>query len=60
MDNHGDLFVADDWLEASGNERMLRFDAKSLPVGNTSCALAFGRRGVWNKRKFYLSRLDPI
>jgi sugar lactone lactonase YvrE len=47
FDHHGDLYVSDHWLEDGGNFRILRFDAKSLPVNNTVCAFAIPADGVY-------------
>ena len=47
FDHHGDLFVSDHWLEDGGNNRMLRFDAKSLPTGNGACVFGLPADGVY-------------
>ncbi len=47
FDHHGDLFVSDHYLENVGNYRLLRFDAKSLPVGNAACSFAIPADGVY-------------
>ena len=47
MDHHDNLYVSDDSLECWGNQRMLRFDAKSQPTTNTSCVFAIPADGVY-------------
>ena len=40
LDTRGDLFVADDSLEVQGNQRLLEYDAASLPTDMTSTLYA--------------------